>query len=1264
MSFVKLALRVTLISAMVAYFVVAAVLLVTRYYVLPRVDQWRPDIEQALSQAVGTPVKFDAISADWRGLNAHLTLSNLRILDEQGVAQLGIPATEAIVSWRSLLSLEPVFRYVGVEDVIVVATRSPDGALSIGGFGVQSDDDGKSFWQSETMRWLLAQGRLNIEDSRLVWVDQQRSAVPLVIQDIDLTADNSLLGHQVDLRMTLPETLGGEVQAVAHIDAVPGSLSRLLGNEPDGYIYASVSELFLQALAPWVTVPEVKGSFATRLWLDIQSGKFTNFTATLAGRDASFEANDAYADGVSLGEFRWRANGPLSMLGVQRVASSLVQSQGSLQRMSSSLTVADGRLRWPSAGIEPIDIDQVSAEFAIGRRGGEGLDVRVQDLAISSPDGLITAQGTWRREDGSATPSGVVDIKGTLARFHLPRLHRFMPDAVDADVRAWLARAFESGLVPRASFEMKGALDDFPYSGTDPSGTFRINGQVQNVSINYGNAPGDKGLPWPLLTDLRGTLDMINDRIELDVSTGALTLPQEQRITLSELTAKLSDLHNAPLLTINGNTSARAQTYLALFDGTALKDIAPAFVREFSGEGDWSMPLSLTVPLDDLENTRFKGELALNGGSVVYGSSPALTNVQGVALLSDTGFEADGLSGAMLGGDVRLSGGVNDTLDTVTAQGKMTWDAVGKFTQSGLVSRLLKGDLTYEVKAKVGKDAFDVKVSSDLVGTAITLPQPLGLSANQSAAMQVNWKGNLVGDEPDIWQASINNRLLMSANSSAKGSAFFNVMQLAIGSAKPLQGGGFTVAAQVPSLNLDEWMPVVDALQNEIGAPTSGETSALPDLRAAQIKTKRVQMGANHLDDFTADLTIAQGRQYKVTLASAQTNGDVNWALDGGRLQDGFHVRLDRLEIGNQPPEDNSGKKKETRSEPAALPEPDQLSNLPALDIEIKDLSLYGSRLGAFKIKGRNAPDNKAWQINQLEVVNPHGELSATGRCRFGQDPGVNLTAQLNIADLGEMTQFLGHGNEVRKGRGTIDAEIVWAGFPWRFDYAGMSGKANIKLEEGVFDHINSSSARVLELLSMQSLNRLLSANLNADESFANGFPWSSITGAFEITDGVVDTQDLTVNSPVATISLQGHSSLVDETWDLSAVVRPNLDMSGTALATGFLVNPIVGLSALVGQYLLRNPVEAALSQRFTVGGTWSDPVISGGSGNDNSSTNPDTKTDADRSASASASTSLPAGSQPDTVSRRPNAKATDESAEAAPQAEGHFDTSDLEVGD
>jgi len=149
-----------------------------------------------------------------------------------------------------------------------------------------------------------------------------------------------------------------------------------------------------------------------------------------------------------------------------------------------------------------------------------------------------------------------------------------------------------------------------------------------------------------------------------------------------------------------------------------------------------------------------------------------------------------------------------------------------------------------------------------------------------------------------------------------------------------------------------------------------------------------------------------------------------------------------------------------------------------------------------------------------------------------------------------------------------------------------------VELKEGVFDHVNSRSARVLELLSLQSINRLFSLNVNPDETFAKGFPWNSIEGSFKIDKGVVDTQNLIISSPVAVISMKGGSNLAKETWDLNAEVRPNLDLSGTAVATGFIINPLVGLGALVGQYLLRKPVEAALSARYRVTGLWEDPHI------------------------------------------------------------------------
>lgn len=1200
---VKLLLRFALIAGILAYFLAAAGLLTTRYWLLPRIDQWRPQIQAALSEAVGTPVRFDAITADWRGLNANLQITNLTILDDQGVAQLGVPKTDAIVSWRSLFAMQPVFRYIGVDDVILVARRSPEGQLYVAGFEVDTDDQTQpNFWQSDTMRWLLKQGRVNIQNSRLVWVDQARQAVPLVIEDIDITADNHLIGHKLALKATLPAQWGGKVELVADVDSVHGSFSRLLLDEPDGYVFVSVTELFADALHPWIDLPEVEGSFATRLWVDLLDGKFTNFSVALAGRDTAYKPTEFDEQWFTLGQFRWQATGPLALLGADVQFPGLIQTPRSPQRLNSSLTLENGFFQAPASGMQPIQADQLSAEFSLSRPTSTGFRVDIKDLAFANPDGLITARGAWAL-DGQGK-GGQLDIQGTLARFKLPNLHHYLPDTIGEDAHKWLATAFTAGMVPRASFEISGLVDDFPFGASDGPGTFRIDGTVQDWAVDYSPVSQPGELPWPPLADMNGTLTMLNDRIAVGIATGALSLPKGERINLSELSAELVDLEGDPMLTIKGQTNAQADDYLALFKDTALRDIAPDFVRDFTGKGDWQMPLALRVPLNDVDQTSFNGELGFNGGSVTYAGAPPLSKLSGVALLSDKGFESQGLAGELLGGKVEVAGGMNGTLDTISGKGELDWAELAKFTGSQVVGDWLKGKMTYDLSASVKDEKFDISVASDLRGTQIALPAPLGLSAGQSASTRLNLQGELTGNKPHTWGLTVADRLALSATSvrgdQTPNSSFFITAHFALGSAKPITGNGLTLAAEFAAVTLDDWMPVVDVITRDAGASSGRTPSPFPPLVQAKLQTKQFVMQGNRLEDVTVDLSVRNARQYTANITAAQTKGSVQWALDQGKLQDGFQVRLDRLEIGRHGLDKDTGNKpvaKQSADAPVArqapaLPDPKALSNLPALDIEIKDLTLYGARLGEFKLAGRNSANQQQWQISNLQITNPHAELTATGSCRFTSNPGVTLDAELKIADLGELTKFLGQGDLVRKGRGTLKANIDWAQFPWRFDYAGLSGKAELSLEEGVFDHVNSSSARVLELLSMQSLNRILDANINPEESFSQGFPWSSINGAFDIKSGLVDTQDLVVNSPVATISLTGSSSLVSKTWDLEAVVRPNLDMSGTALATGFLVNPIVGLSALVGQYLLRNPVESALSQRYQVSGPWEDPKI------------------------------------------------------------------------
>src|SRR5690606_21686750 len=92
--------------------------------------------------------------------------------------------------------------------------------------------------------------------------------------------------------------------------------------------------------------------------------------------------------------------------------------------------------------------------------------------------------------------------------------------------------------------------------------------------------------------------------------------------------------------------------------------------------------------------------------------------------------------------------------------------------------------------------------------------------------------------------------------------------------------------------------------------------------------------------------------------------------------------------------------------------------------------------------------------------------------------------------------------------------------------------------------------------------------------------------------NGVMSTSDYRVIGPVGTIVLGGTINLLSEQMDLDAVVIPNLDVSGAAIAAGIAINPIVGVGAFLTQWLLQAPLAKAMTVQYKVVGDWNNPVI------------------------------------------------------------------------
>ncbi|MCD6666549.1 MAG: TIGR02099 family protein, partial [Hydrogenophaga sp.] len=182
-----------------------------------------------------------------------------------------------------------------------------------------------------------------------------------------------------------------------------------------------------------------------------------------------------------------------------------------------------------------------------------------------------------------------------------------------------------------------------------------------------------------------------------------------------------------------------------------------------------------------------------------------------------------------------------------------------------------------------------------------------------------------------------------------------------------------------------------------------------------------------------------------------------------------------------------------------------------------------------------------------------------------------------------------GRDGVVRGGEGTIEGNIGWVGSPFRLDYPTLSGQMKADIERGQFLKVDPGAAKLLGVLSLQSLPRRLV--LDFRDVFSEGFAFDFIRGDATLAQGVISTNNLQMKGVNAAVLMEGSADIGRETQDLKVVVVPEIN-AGTASLIATAINPAVGLGTFLAQFLLRQPLQSATTQQFHITGGWSDPKV------------------------------------------------------------------------
>ena len=195
----------------------------------------------------------------------------------------------------------------------------------------------------------------------------------------------------------------------------------------------------------------------------------------------------------------------------------------------------------------------------------------------------------------------------------------------------------------------------------------------------------------------------------------------------------------------------------------------------------------------------------------------------------------------------------------------------------------------------------------------------------------------------------------------------------------------------------------------------------------------------------------------------------------------------------------------------------------------------------------------------------------------------------LQIQYSGELLNRLGYKGAMRNGKGRMVGQVGWQGSPFSPDYNTMSGQFNVNMERGQFLKTEPGVARLLGVLTLQSLPRRLM--LDFSDVFSEGFLFDFVRGDVAIQQGIASTNNLQMKGVSAAVLMEWRADLKNETQDLKVVIVPEIN-AGTASLVYSAINPLVGLTTFLAQYVLRKPLMKSNTQELLVQGTWKDPKV------------------------------------------------------------------------
>jgi uncharacterized protein (TIGR02099 family) len=788
--------------------------------------------------------------------------------------------------------------------------------------------------------------------------------------------------------------------------------------------------------------------------------------------------------------------------------------------------------------------------FRPGYFGIRGLNLRVEAAGTRAAGGFAMTRPQDR--EGQR----LLLLVGT-DRMAVQEAQRFVPYKLPEELKDWLQTAPRGGVLEDARLAYQGQFQEEP---GELGRRIALAARVHDGHVRYHP-------DWPEVTGVVGRLEVAGPVVEMDVeraeSAGA-------RLDGSQV----SVLDNASSVSVSLDAETRADAVLDFLRTTPLATRVTFIEPDWQADGPIRLSGELQVPLNTSEAdaepaVRLRGDLA--GVDVrLPGYRIALQALDGsFRYRYPYQVDASAVTGRLFDAPVTVA--ANTARDHVhlyfTGQARPAdvWRVID-MADPGVASGVF--DFEADLGLGVANDAVTTMVvSSSLEGTAVTLPGGYGKPADAVVPAQVQ-----LSFLPDYRAVRFDYR-------DAAGWLHFDQAPLrgAIGfDAPPMPednvSDSLVLGGRLSRFELDEVIPDGDGDGDGEGA------SLLLPIRLDELEVAEIGIGSFAVTRATLDGLI-NDTGLALTVDCAELTGSLERSGD-----EPMQAALERVTV---PVGEDDG---DGERDPLNV---SLIAELPDADVSIEQLTLGAEDYGRWRFLLRPVGDNL--EVRDLEAaVRGVAIEAAEGLVWHGESNETRFEGTLRAGNLAEVLPQWGYAPNVETGSASLTGEFTWSGSPLMVDLLALRGEARARAAQGRFLDVESGAGaqKIFSLLNFTAIAKRVS--LNFSDVFGRGVSFDELDARFSLDEGLLEfLEPMEVDGTGSEFRVTGTVDMAQRRLDNEMIVTLPVTKSLPWYAAYVaLANPLAGLGVLVGERVLRKPLEQFSSARYRISGTLDDPEV------------------------------------------------------------------------